>query len=106
MKTIVISADNNIAKLLTSLAKKMGLRSYVLSDERKEDIALIRAIGILSAIILVTMRAIIPCPFTRMLITAIRKVSLMSRKYLRCRAASLFGAEYFLIISPTFISMV
>jgi len=45
MKTIVINADDDkVAKLLTGLAKKMGLKSYVLSDQRKEEIALIRAI--------------------------------------------------------------
>lgn len=45
MKTVVISAeDDNVAKLLTGLAKKMGLKSYVLSEKKKEDIALIRAI--------------------------------------------------------------
>ena len=45
MKTVVISADDDkVAKLLTSLAKKMGLKSFVLSDQKKEDIALIHAI--------------------------------------------------------------
>ena len=45
MKTIVINAeDDSVAKLLTGLAKKMGLKSYVLSDQKKEEIALIRAI--------------------------------------------------------------
>ena len=45
MKTIVINAENDaVAKLLTSLAKKMGLKSQVLSDKKKEDLALIRAI--------------------------------------------------------------
>lgn len=45
MKTIVINADDDsVAKLLTNLAKKMGLKSYVLSDQKKEEIALIRAI--------------------------------------------------------------
>ena len=45
MKTVVISADDdNVAKLLTSLAKKMGLKSFVLSDQKKEHIALIHAI--------------------------------------------------------------
>ena len=45
MKTIVINADNDaVAKLLTGLAKKMGLKSQVLSDTKKEDLALIRAI--------------------------------------------------------------
>jgi hypothetical protein len=45
MKTVVISAeDDKVAKLLTSLAKKMGLKSFVLSDQKKEDIALIHAI--------------------------------------------------------------
>jgi len=45
MKTVVISAeDGKVARLLTSLAKKMGLKSYVLSDQKKEEIALIRAI--------------------------------------------------------------
>ena len=45
MKTVVISAeDNEVAQLLTSIATKMGLKSYVLSDQKKEEIALIRAI--------------------------------------------------------------
>ena len=45
MKTIVINAeDDKVAKLLTGLAKKMGLQSYVLSSQKKEEIALIRAI--------------------------------------------------------------
>lgn len=45
MKTVVISADDDkVAKLLTSLAKKMGLTSYVLNDQKKEDIGLIHAI--------------------------------------------------------------
>jgi hypothetical protein len=46
MKTVVISAeDDKVAKLLTSLAKKMGLKSFVLSDQKKEDIAFIHAIN-------------------------------------------------------------
>ena len=45
MKTVVITADDEaVAKLLTGLAKKMGLKSFMLSDQKKEDIALIRAI--------------------------------------------------------------
>jgi len=45
MKTIVINAeDNKAAQLLTDIAQKMGLKSYVLNDQKKEDIALIRAI--------------------------------------------------------------
>jgi hypothetical protein len=45
MKTVVISAeDDKAAKLFTSLANKMGLKSFVLSDQKKEDIALIHAI--------------------------------------------------------------
>jgi predicted short-subunit dehydrogenase-like oxidoreductase (DUF2520 family) len=45
MKTVVISAaDDKVADLLTSLAKRMGLKSFVLSDQKKEDIALIHAI--------------------------------------------------------------
>ena len=45
MKTVVISAgDDNIAKLLTNLAQQMGLKSFVLNDKKKEDIALIHAI--------------------------------------------------------------
>lgn len=45
MKTVVINAeDDKVAKLLTSLAKRMGLKSFVLSDQKKEDIALIHAI--------------------------------------------------------------
>ena len=45
MKTIVIRADDGkAAQLLVSLAKKMGLKSYVLNDRKKEDVALIRAI--------------------------------------------------------------
>ena len=45
MKTVVINAeDDNMAKLLTSLAKRMGLKSFVLSDQKEEDIALIHAI--------------------------------------------------------------
>jgi len=46
MKTIVINADNDtVAKLLTGLAKKMGLKSQILSEQKKEDLALIRAIN-------------------------------------------------------------
>jgi hypothetical protein len=45
MKTVVINAeDGKVAQLLTNLAKQMGLESYVLSDQKKEDIALIHAI--------------------------------------------------------------
>ena len=45
MKTVVINAeDDNVTKLLTGLAKRMGLKSFVLSDQKKEDIALIHAI--------------------------------------------------------------
>ncbi|GEM_PF-3948480 len=45
MKTIVIKADNDsVAKLITDLAKRMGLKSSVLNDKKKEDIGLIRAI--------------------------------------------------------------
>ena len=45
MKTVVINAeDDNMAKLLTRLAKRMGLKSFVLSDQKKEDISLIHAI--------------------------------------------------------------
>ncbi|GAA4462622.1 hypothetical protein GCM10023093_09570 [Nemorincola caseinilytica] len=45
MKTVVINAeDDKVAKLLTTLAKKMGLSSYVLNDQKKEEIALFRAI--------------------------------------------------------------
>jgi hypothetical protein len=45
MKTVVITAeDDKIVKLLTGLAKKMGLKSFVLSDQKKEDIAFIHAI--------------------------------------------------------------
>ena len=45
MRTVVINAeDDKVAKLLTSLADKMGLKSFVLSDQKKEDIALIHAI--------------------------------------------------------------
>lgn len=45
MKTVVISAgDDNVAKLLTNLAQQMGLKSFVLNDKKKEDIALIHAI--------------------------------------------------------------
>ncbi len=45
MKTVVISAeDGKVAQLLTTLAKKMGLKSYVLDDQKKDEIALIRAI--------------------------------------------------------------
>ena len=45
MKTVVINAeDDKVAKLLTGLATKMGLKSFVLSDQKKEDIALIHAI--------------------------------------------------------------
>ena len=45
MKTIVIKAENDtVAKLITDLAKRMGLKSSVLTDKKKEDIGLIRAI--------------------------------------------------------------
>ncbi len=45
MKTVVINAeDDKVAKLLTSLAKSMGLKSFILNDQKKEDIALIHAI--------------------------------------------------------------
>ena len=45
MKTIVIKADSDSTlKLFYDLARKLGLKSQVLSDKRKEDIALIRAI--------------------------------------------------------------
>ncbi len=45
MKTVVINADNEAsAKLLTGLAKKMGLKSQVLSEQKKDDLSLIRAI--------------------------------------------------------------
>lgn len=45
MKTIVIKADNDSTlKLLFDLARKLGLKSQVLNDKKKADIALIRAI--------------------------------------------------------------
>jgi rubrerythrin len=45
MKTIVINTENDsIAKLLSDLAKNLGLTSQVLTDKKKEDLALMRAI--------------------------------------------------------------
>jgi hypothetical protein len=45
MKTIVINTENeSIAKLLSDLAKKLGLSSKILTDKKKEDLALMRAI--------------------------------------------------------------
>jgi len=45
MKTIVINTDDDsIAKLLSGIAKKMGLKPYILNDPKKEDIAMMRAI--------------------------------------------------------------
>ena len=45
MKTIVINADNDSeAKLFTGLAKKMGLKSKVLTDQKKEELGMMRAI--------------------------------------------------------------
>ncbi len=45
VKTVIINAeDDKVAKLLTSLTKRMGLKSFILSDQKKEDIALIYAI--------------------------------------------------------------
>ena len=45
MKTLVIKIDNDSTlNLLSTLAKKLGLTSTVLTDKKKEDIALMRAI--------------------------------------------------------------
>ena len=45
MKTLVVNIeDDSTLKLLSELIKKIGLKSNVLSDKKKEDIALIRAI--------------------------------------------------------------
>lgn len=45
MKTLIINIDNNSTlKLLSDLTKKLGLNPKVLSDKKKDDIALIRAI--------------------------------------------------------------
>jgi hypothetical protein len=45
MKTIVIQADSDSTlQLLNNLARKLGLKSYTLTEKKKEDIALIRAI--------------------------------------------------------------
>jgi hypothetical protein len=45
MKTIVINTENDsIAKLISDLAKNLGLTSQVLTDKKKEDLALMRAI--------------------------------------------------------------
>lgn len=45
MKTIVINTENDsIAKLLSDLAKNLGLTTQVLTDKKKEDLALMRAI--------------------------------------------------------------
>jgi hypothetical protein len=45
MKTIVINTENeSMAKLLSDLAKNLGLTSQVLTDKKKEYLALMRAI--------------------------------------------------------------
>lgn len=45
MKTLVVRIENDSTlKLLSTLVKELGLNSTVLTDKRKEDIALIRAI--------------------------------------------------------------
>ena len=41
---IIDAEDDKVAKLLTRLAQRMGLKSFILSDQKKEDIALIHAI--------------------------------------------------------------
>ncbi len=45
MKTVVVNAEDiKVAQLQTNLAKEMGLKSYVLDDQKKEDVALMLAI--------------------------------------------------------------
>jgi len=45
MKTFVVRIENDSTlKLLSTLAKELGLNHTVLTDKKKEDIALIRAI--------------------------------------------------------------
>jgi hypothetical protein len=45
MKTIVINTENDsMVKLLSELAKNLGLTAQVLTDKKKEDLALMRAI--------------------------------------------------------------
>ncbi len=45
MKTMVINVDDDATlKLLSGLVKKIGLKSNILSDKKKEELALIRAI--------------------------------------------------------------
>lgn len=45
MKTLIVNIENDSTlKLLAALAKELGLNPTVLTDKKKEDIALIRAI--------------------------------------------------------------
>jgi hypothetical protein len=45
MKTLVVKVkDDSTMKLLTALSKQLGLEPKVLSDKKREDIALIHAI--------------------------------------------------------------
>lgn len=45
MKTLIINIEDDATlKLLSGLVKKIGLKSNILSDKKKEDVALIRAI--------------------------------------------------------------
>jgi len=45
MKTLVVKIENDSTlKLLSMLAKQLGLEPTVLTDKKKEDIALMRAI--------------------------------------------------------------
>lgn len=45
MKTIVINTeDDSMAKLLSALAKNLGLTTHILTDKKKEDLGLMRAI--------------------------------------------------------------
>ena len=45
MKTLVVRIENDsMLKMLSNLVKELGLEPTVLTDKKKEDIALIRAI--------------------------------------------------------------
>ena len=45
MKTLVVNIENeSTLNILSALVKELGLNSHILSEKKKEDIALMRAI--------------------------------------------------------------
>jgi len=46
MQTLVLSSDSAVnIKLIAEIAKKMGIKTRILTDEEKEDIGMLNAIN-------------------------------------------------------------